>query len=49
VDASKIAILVASLTSGLLGYTWLKLRGAPTAVDTDPTTVDHADAGAPHG
>jgi len=28
VDASKIAILLASLTSGVLGYTWLRLRGA---------------------
>lgn len=26
-----MAILVASLASGLLGYTWLKLRGAPPA------------------
>lgn len=30
VNASKIAILMASLTSGVLGYAWLKLRGAPT-------------------
>jgi len=28
VDASKIAILLASLASGVLGYTWLRLRGA---------------------
>jgi NhaA family Na+:H+ antiporter len=42
VDASKMAILAASLASGLLGYTWLKLRGAPTAADTDPGTVDYA-------
>lgn len=27
VDASKIAILLASLTSGVLGYAWLRLRG----------------------
>jgi NhaA family Na+:H+ antiporter len=46
VDASKLAILAASLTSGVLGYVWLTLRGAPTAVDTDPHTMDlDAEAG----
>ncbi len=44
VDTSKMAILAASLTSGVLGYTWLKLRGAPTAADTDPSTMDHDHA-----
>jgi NhaA family Na+:H+ antiporter len=49
VDASKMAILAASLTSGLLGFAWLKLRGAPTAADTDPGTVDYAATDAPRG
>jgi len=49
VDASKMAILVASLASGLLGYAWLKLRGAPTAADTDPGTVDYAAPDTPRG
>lgn len=48
VDASKLAILVASLASGVLGYVWLKLRGAPTATDKDPATVDYASSDAPH-
>ncbi|WP_312517880.1 Na+/H+ antiporter NhaA [Massilia sp.] len=40
VDASKLAILTASLTAGVLGFVWLKLRGGPTAADTDPQTMD---------
>jgi len=47
VDASKLAILVASLASGVLGYVWLKLRGALTATDKDPATVDYARSDAP--
>jgi NhaA family Na+:H+ antiporter len=40
INASKMAILLASLTSGIAGFAWLKLRGAPTAADTDPDTMD---------
>ena len=40
IDASKIAILTGSLTAGLLGLVWLKLRGKPTAHDRDPDTID---------
>ena len=40
INAAKMAILCASLASGLLGFAWLKLRGAPTPVDTDPDTMD---------
>lgn len=40
VNASKMAILCASLTAGMLGLAWLKLNGAPTPVDTDPDTMD---------
>lgn len=40
VNESKMAILVASTLSGLLGFFWLKLRGRPTSVDTNPNTMD---------
>ena len=40
VDASKLAILLASLTAGILGFAWLKIMGAPTGVDHDPDTMD---------
>lgn len=40
INASKMAILVASLMSGVAGFTWLKLRGAPMAADTDSDTMD---------
>lgn len=35
IDASKIAILLASLTAGVLGFCWLKIFGKPPAGDTD--------------
>lgn len=31
VNASKMAILIASLSAGAIGYTWLRLAGKPTA------------------
>jgi len=40
VNASKMAILAASLTAGVIGFAWLKLFGQPTAVDVDPETMD---------
>lgn len=40
INASKMAILCASLTAGVLGFVWLKLFGHPTASDTDPETMD---------
>ncbi|HAV36798.1 MAG TPA: Na+/H+ antiporter NhaA [Massilia sp.] len=40
VNASKMAILLASLMAGVLGFAWLKLFGAPTAADVDPDTMD---------
>jgi NhaA family Na+:H+ antiporter len=44
VNSSKMAILLASLTAGVVGFTFLKLLGAPTAVDDDMDTMDfHAD------
>jgi Na+:H+ antiporter, NhaA family len=35
VNASKMAILAASLTAGILGYTWLRAIGAPRRNDSD--------------
>jgi NhaA family Na+:H+ antiporter len=40
INASKIAILLASLCAGVAGFTWLKLMGAPLASDPDPETMD---------
>jgi NhaA family Na+:H+ antiporter len=40
VNASKMAILIASLLAGLLGYIWLKLKGGPLADDPNPDTMD---------
>lgn len=36
VNASKMAILFASLTAGALGFVWLKLLGKPAAINNDP-------------
>jgi NhaA family Na+:H+ antiporter len=38
VTASKMAILLASLASGLAGFAWLKWHGAPLAADADRDT-----------
>ena len=43
INASKMAILLASLTAGIVGFIWLKLFGAPAAGDTDPDTMDFDD------
>jgi NhaA family Na+:H+ antiporter len=40
INASKMAILLASLTAGLLGFLWLKLFGKPEASDDDMETMD---------
>ena len=40
INASKMAILLASLVAGTLGFVWLKLFGAPTVVDVDTNTMD---------
>jgi NhaA family Na+:H+ antiporter len=42
ITASKMAILLASLVAGALGFAWLKLMGAPLPTDTDPDTMDFA-------
>lgn len=40
VNGSKMAILLASLTAGVLGFVWLKWFGKPVAGDTDMDTMD---------
>ncbi|MCA1857865.1 Na+/H+ antiporter NhaA [Massilia oculi] len=41
INASKMAILAASLAAGVAGFTWLKLWGAPLASDRDTDTLDY--------
>ncbi|HEX9928837.1 MAG TPA: Na+/H+ antiporter NhaA [Pyrinomonadaceae bacterium] len=44
INASKTAILLASLIAGTIGFLWLKLLGQPTEVDHDTDTMDfHAN------
>jgi Na+:H+ antiporter, NhaA family len=40
ISGSKMAILLASLIAGTLGFTWLKLFGQPEATDEDLDTMD---------
>jgi NhaA family Na+:H+ antiporter len=40
INASKMAILLASLTAGTIGFLWLKLLGEPTESDADVDTMD---------
>lgn len=40
VNASKMAILLASLTAGTTGFLWLKLFGKPKESDEDTNTMD---------
>ncbi len=43
INASKMAVLAASLTAGTIGFLWLKLFGKPTESDDDPDTMDLAE------
>jgi Na+:H+ antiporter, NhaA family len=43
IDASKMAILFASLTAGTIGLIWLKVFGQPKLSDTDMDTMDFAE------
>jgi NhaA family Na+:H+ antiporter len=40
INASKMAILLASLTAGTAGFLWLSLFGRRAPADTDPDTMD---------
>lgn len=44
INASKMAILLASLTAGTIGFLWLKLLGKPKKGDEDMDTMDFAEA-----
>lgn len=44
VNASKMAILIASVLAGLLGFIWLKLQGGPLADDRNLDTMDLEEA-----
>ncbi len=41
INGSKMAILLASLVAGTIGFLWLKLLSHPTAHDTDADTMDY--------
>ena len=40
INASKMAILLASLTAGTIGFLWLRLFGEPEETDDDLNTMD---------
>ncbi len=40
INASKMAILLASLTAGTIGFLWLKLLGEPEEIDADTDAMD---------
>ncbi len=40
INASKMAVLLASLTAGTIGFLWLKLFGKPAESDADMNTMD---------
>lgn len=44
VNMSKMAILLASLVAGIIGFAWLKIFGKPEAADTDMDTMDFQTA-----
>lgn len=43
INGSKMAILMASLTAGTIGFVWLKLLGQPEETDDDMDTMDFAE------
>lgn len=44
INASKMAILLASLTAGIIGFIWLKIFGKPLDSDLDMDTLDFEDS-----
>ena len=44
INASKMAILLASLIAGVIGFVWLKIFGKPLASDTDMDTMDFEES-----
>lgn len=47
INASKMAILLASLTAGTIGFLWLKLLGKPEESDEDIDSMDFDEIDAP--
>lgn len=47
INSSKIAILLASLVAGVLGFLWLKMFGAAFKTDADVDTMDFHKEGRP--
>ena len=45
VNTSKLAVLLASLTAGTVGFLWLKVLGKPVTGDHDMNTMDFANGG----
>jgi NhaA family Na+:H+ antiporter len=43
INSSKMEILLASLTAGMLGFTFLKIFGKPEATDVDMDTMDFVE------
>lgn len=46
INGSKMAILLASLVAGTIGFLWLKFFGRPRSTDTDMETMDFEANGA---
>lgn len=44
INASKMAILAASLIAGIIGFIWLKIFGKPLDSDTDMDTMDFEES-----
>ncbi len=44
INGSKMAILLASLAAGIIGFLWLKFFGQPAASDVDMDTMDFEEA-----
>jgi NhaA family Na+:H+ antiporter len=44
INSSKMAILAASVTAGVMGFLWLVVFGQSAAGDTDPDTMDFESA-----
>ena len=42
INNAKMAILLASLAAGTIGFVWLKLLGKPEEIDDDMDTMDFA-------
>jgi NhaA family Na+:H+ antiporter len=49
ISASKMAILLGSLTAGIIGFIWLKIFGKVRASDVDTDTMDFEEGMSPPG